>query len=237
LAQDPRSLARDRALFERTINALEAEIANVGAHLTIDATTRQVYAQQIHSMASEMRTKARNGRITWADAAQEAQEERNAIMEVIRGRCTPVGRALAESMKRHGKTLNDLVGAKTLSLYGSDAKFEALSTVQRDAVYAEIVKSSGRSNLVVTSRMRTLSRAGRSLLVLSIALSVYSIATAEDKLDTTGRELSVTGAGIGGGIAGGALAGLACGPGAPLCVTVGTFVGGAFAGFGIDYLW
>jgi hypothetical protein len=68
-----------------------------------------------------------------------------------------------------------------------------------------------------------------------MALSVYEIATAEDKTSATGRELAVTGAGIGGSIAGGALAGLACGPGAPVCVTVGAFIFGALAAFGVSY--
>lgn len=47
------------------------------------------------------------------------------------------------------------------------------------------------------------------------------------------KEVAVTGAGI----AGGALAGLACGPGAPVCVAIGAFVGGALAAFGTDYFW
>lgn len=66
---------------------------------------------------------------------------------------------------------------------------------------------------------------------------MYAVATADDKVTTSGRELAVTGAGVAGGFAGGALAGLACGPGAPVCVTVGAFVGGALAAFGSDMLW
>jgi hypothetical protein len=61
--------------------------------------------------------------------------------------------------------------------------------------------------------------------VLSLAISVYSVSTAEDHAAAAGREVAVTRAGIGGGMAGGALAGLACGPGAPVCVTIRAFVG------------
>ena len=85
--------------------------------------------------------------------------------------------------------------------------------------------------------MKKLSHAGRGLIVISIALSVYTVATAENKVDAAGKEIVVTGAGIGGGIAGGALAGLACGPGAPVCVTVGAFVGGALVAFGVGLAW
>lgn len=68
-------------------------------------------------------------------------------------------------------------------------------------------------------------------------MSVYAIATAEDRASAARRELAVTGAGFGGGIAGGALAGLGCGPGAPVCVTIGAFVGGAVAALGVDFMW
>ncbi len=85
--------------------------------------------------------------------------------------------------------------------------------------------------------MRTLSRAGRGLLLLSLGISVYTVATADDKAGAALHEGAVTGAGIAGGIAGGALAGLACGPGAPVCVTIGAFVGGAAAALGVDFFW
>ena len=75
------------------------------------------------------------------------------------------------------------------------------------------------------------------LLALSVAISVYTVATADNKVEAATHEGAVFGAGIAGGIAGGALAGLACGPGAPVCVTLGAFVGGALAALGTDYFW
>jgi hypothetical protein len=227
----------DRERFESAIQALEAEIANIGVHLAIDGAARQAYARQIRAMADELRSQAASGTITWSRAAAQAQEARNAIMDIVRGRSTPVGRALAEQLKREGRTLNELIARKTLQLHGPGADFGRLSPAQQNAVYAEIVEAAGRSNPRVTTTMRRLSRAGRGLIVLSIGLSVYTVATADDPVDAAGRELAVTGAGVGGGIAGGALAGLACGPGAPVCVTVGAFVGGALAAFGVDYFW
>jgi len=232
--QDTRS---DRSAFDSAIRALEAEIANVGTHLAIDASARQAYARQIRLMSDELVAAVSSGRMTWAQAAQQAQETRNVIMEVIRGRSTPVGRAIAEAMKSQGRTLNELVAQKTQRLFGASARFDALSAAQKNAVYAEIVASAGKSRPEVTAAMRRLSHAGRGLLFVSLAISVYAIATAENKGQAAVREVAVTGAGIGGGIAGGALAGLACGPGAPVCVAVGAFVGGALAAFGVSALW
>ena len=158
-------------------------------------------------------------------------------MEIMRSRSTPVGRAIAEQIKSKGKTLNELIAKKALEQFGQNANFNALTPAQQNTVYAEIVKSAGKDSPRVSARMGKLSHAGRGLVVLSLAISTYSIATADDKVDATKHELAVTGAGIGGGIAGGAIAGLACGPGAPVCVTVGAFVGGALAAFGVDFLW
>ncbi len=227
----------DRTTFDNAIRSLEAEVANLGAHLAIDSAARHAYTRQIALMAEELRAAATSGRISWAQAAQQAQETRNLVMEVIRGRSTPVGRAMAEQLKREGRTLNDLIARKVQQLYGSTARFDALAPNQRNAVYAEIVVAAGRSNPRVTAAMRRLSYAGRSLLFVSLAISVYTVATAENMGQAAAREVVTTGAGIAGGIAGGALAGLACGPGAPVCVAVGAFVGGALAAFGASSLW
>ena len=147
-----------------------------------------------------------------------------------------MGRAVAEWVKREGPSLNALIARNTLREFPG-ADFWQLSPSQRDVVYRRIVESAGRSDAGWTALMRKLSPVGRGLLVVSIGLSVYTVATADDPGDAAGRELAVTGAGVGGGIAGGALAGLACGPGAPVCVGVGAFVGGALAAFGVDFFW
>ncbi len=228
----------DKQRFENEIRALEAQLGNIGTHLALDGAARVAYARQIKAMADELRAEATSsGRITWAQAADKAQTTRNAIMELIRSRSTPVGRAMAQQLKREGKTLNELVARKVSQLYGARADFNRLSVAQQNAVYGEIVKSAGKSNPTVTANMRNLSRAGRGLLFVSLALSVYTVANADDKPRAIAREATITGAGICGGIAGGAVAGLACGPGAPVCVTVGAFVGGALAAFGVSALW
>ena len=227
----------DQAVFEHAIQTLKSEIASAGTHFIIDASARQAYAQQIEAMAENLRNEASSGRITWLEAATQAQETRNSIMEIIRDRSTPVGRAMAEQLKSEGKTFNELIARYAIRLYGPNVNFNSLSSIQKNAVYAEIVKAAGRSNPRVTTMMRGLSRAGRGLIILSIALSVYTIVTADDKVKAAKREAAVAGAGIGGSILGGAAAGLVCGPGAPVCSTVGAFIGGALAAFGTDYFW
>lgn len=227
----------DKAAFDSAIRALEADIANVAAHMSIDAAARQAYTRYIKQFSTELQSKVMQGGLTWREAAEQAHGARNQVMEIIRARSTPVGRAYAQSLKAEGKSLNTLIAEKTQKLFGAKADFNALTEANRNKVYAEVVMSSGKSRPSVTAAMKRLSTAGRALIVISLAISVYNIAQADDKVDAAKREGAVTGAGIVGGMAGGAMAGLACGPGAPVCVAVGAFVGGALVAFGVDFYW
>ncbi len=101
---------------------------------------------------------------------------------------------MAQQLKAEGKTLNELIARKVQQLHGPGAQFDRLTAAQQNGVYAEIVKSAGKSNPRVTQTMRGLSRAGRGLsragrglIVLSLALSVYNVATAQDKVAAAGR--------------------------------------------------
>lgn len=228
---------QDRELFEHAIASLHGEFANMGYHLTRDAHARQLYSNQIRLMADDLRRQVESGQLNWRQAAEQANEVRNTIMNVVRSNSTAMGRAQAQSLKSQGITLNDLIARKTMQLHGANADFNRLSDQHRNIIYEEIVRSSGRSRPSVDIYMRKASAAGRGLIFLTLAISVYNVTTAEDKVDVVKKEAAVAGAGVGGGIAGGALAGLACGPGAPVCVTVGAFVGGALAAFGVSYFW
>lgn len=227
----------DRQLFNSAIQALEAQLVNVGMHAHIDSQVRLTYATRIKAMSSELRAAATRGDITWRQAATEANLVRNSVMESLRGKSTPLGRSIAEYLKKEGKTLNGLIAEKSEGLFGKGTQFDSLPDAKKNQVYAKIVESAGKSRPSVNKAMRVTSRAGRGLVFLSVAISVYTVATAEDKVDAAMHEGAVAGAGVAGGIAGGALAGLACGPGAPVCVGVGAFVGGALAAFGVDLFW
>jgi len=227
----------DKTAFDKAIEQLQIQAANFGAHLSLDAAVRQAYARNIAAMANDLRMQASTGAITWMEAAEQTNSLRNIIMENMRGQSSSIGTAIAQQMKRSGNTLNILIGEKVLTLYGSAATFDGLSGPQKNTVYAAVVDSAGTSRPAVTALMRRLSYVGRGLLVATIAISVYNIASADDKPRAAVKEGTVVGGSILGGVAGGALAGLACGPGAPVCVAIGAFVGGTLAALGISALW
>lgn len=70
----------DRTAFEKTIEAIEAQMANVGAHLTMDSSARVAYTREIKRMADKLRDQATRNRISWATAAEQAQETGNLVM-------------------------------------------------------------------------------------------------------------------------------------------------------------
>lgn len=230
-------MSTQEEVFENAIKSLEATVSSIGVHLKIDSTARRIYAREIKAMSDGLRSDALRGRITWAQAAEQAQATRNVIMQIVRSRTTPIARAVAHRKKAEGRTLNILVAEKTEKLYGKIADFTKLSQSKQNTVFAEIVASAGRSEQTFTRNVRRLSYLGRSVILLSLALSTYNVLTARDKSSAVKRELVTTAAGVGGSIGAGALAGLACGPGAPVCVTIGAFVGGALAAFGAGFIW
>jgi len=223
--------------FEAAIRALQGDVALAAARLSIDPQLRLEYSRRIKAMADALRAKANIGLISWEQAASEAHETRNLIMEMVRTRSTPLGRAMAQQMKSTGKTLNELVAKKTVSLFGPQANFNSLSEVQKNQVYSSIVEAAGKSNPQVNLRMMRLSYAGKGLVVFSIAIAVYEIYTAQDKIAEATKQLAIVSSGIAGGWAAGSIAGLVCGPGAPVCVLIGGFVGGALAAYEMGNFW
>ena len=229
--------SQGREQFESAVNALQGDISAAAARLLIDPRLRLEYSKRIKEMAEDLRSRANIGLISWEQAAQQAQETRNLIMDLVRTRSTPLGRAMAQQMKSSGKTLNELVAKKAISMFGPRTNFNTLSQAQKNQVYASIVESAGKSNPQVNLRMLKLSRIGKGLVVLSIAVSLYEIYTSDNKVAETGRQLAINGSGIAGGAAGGMVAGLVCGPGAPVCVLIGGFIGGALAAWEMGYFW
>jgi len=175
-----------------------------------------------------------SGELTWEKVASAAQEARNKTMENLRRKSTPVGLAYAQWKKREGKTLEELLERNTKKLYGSSIQFKDLATnFEKYRVYAAIVKSSGTPDKELVAAMKRLGPAGRGLLVLTLALSVYEVSTAESKVIAATREVNTVGAGIAGSLVAGKLAalGVVCGLGAPICIGAGAFIGGTLSDY------
>ena len=117
--------------FDEVISVFQGDLSAAAARLSVDPRLRLEYSRRIKEMAADLTSRANRGFITWQQAAREAQETRNLIMEMIISRSTPLGRAMAEQIKSSGKTLNELVAKKATSLFGQQISFAALTEAQK----------------------------------------------------------------------------------------------------------
>jgi hypothetical protein len=217
----------------QALREFESEGLNFGSRFIQDAGVRANYFREIKRTSADILQRVNSGKTTAIDGATEANTLRNEIMEASRIKSSDIGAAGAVKLKQTGKTLADLQEKGAMEKFGRS--FEQLKESEQNQVFLGIVESAGRSRPSVTLRVARLGKLGKGFIVLTIALAVYNIATADDKVEATAREVGDASAGFLGGAAGGALAGLACGPGAPVCVTVGVFVGGALGALGMDF--
>lgn len=215
-----------------SLELLRTESLNFGYRLINDGAVRAAYLRNTELVAKTLLQEVQAGRLSPANAAREANQIRNSIMEAARISSSDIGRASAEALKATGKTLPELEALYANQLFKQ--AFKDLSEAEKNQVWLEIVAASGRPRPAVNLRAMRWSRLGKGLVLLAAAVAVYNVVTAEDPKRQAAKEVVSGGAGVLGGMAVGALAGLACGPGAPVCVGIGVFVGGVLAAFGAD---
>lgn len=231
-----RPTAAEQIQLDQVLSSVEASLAAVSLQVLSDGQVRDVYICEVERGIRDIRQRFEAGRFASVrEAAEEANRFRNTALETMRARTSPLGLVIAKNLKEKGRTLNELIGKYTEELYGQGTHFHRLSQARQDKVYATIVERAMVTNGAVNRMLRRLAPAARGMVVISVAVTVYEVATAENKAVVVLREGAGLGAGFAGGVAGGAIAGLACGPGAPVCVTVGAFAGGALAAFGVQF--
>jgi hypothetical protein len=228
---------KDRQKFEAVLNAVQSNLLAASSQIVNDDFVRAQYGQELKRGISDIRMRFESGKFASIETASEAAHEfRNNTLNALRLRSSPVGLQVAKNLKSEGPTFNTIVAKYTKRLYGESADFNLLEAEKQGKIYAEIIESASKDNADITRWLRLSAPYAKKIMYLSIAISVYDIATADDKVATAKVEGGSLAASIAGGAAGGAVAGLFCGPGAPVCVTVGAFVGGALGAFGFQ-LW
>ena len=250
-AQSPLLSVGQSSVLSSALTALDSTATNFGVRFIQDARVRANYIRRIQEAANEIRLKVEGKRIlpngqvqeippiTPEQGAREANELRNAILDAERINSSDIGRAVAQAEKATGLTMEQLQTKYASELFGRE--FSQLAAGEQDQVFLTIIRKAGTPNPRFNAAAARLGWAGKGLLIASLAFAVYRVASS----DNPGREAAKQGADLGlgflGSVAGGAAAGLVCGPGAPICVGVGAFVGGvAFAvgsDFAFDWLW
>lgn len=225
--------AADRQNFERELLAFRAAATAFARDTIKDANVRREYQASAQAAIDELRWAVENRRMSAGEGARLAAAQRNTVLEVIRDRTSPFWRSIAEMLKKEGPSFDALIERYAKRMF--DLPADKLSATQREAVMRRILERASVSNPRVNTWMSRFGRAGRGFVALSIGISIYNIATAEDPARQTAREATGIGAGFVGTLAGGAAGSLVCGPGAPVCMGIFIIVGGTAFALGVDW--
>jgi len=235
----PRNTGHDtsdagKVWLSQEYSELQITAANFATRFIKEAPVRAQYIAQTQAFSREMLTKVQTGELTVGEAVKKSQEMRNAIMRTMRGKSSDLGVAVAEFLKKEGKTLAELEVKYSLKEFKKD--FSNLTDAQRQKVWLIIIEKSGAPQKLASTTARIMGHAGKGLLALTAVISFYHIAQAEDKVHATAKEVSIIGGSMAGSSALGS-AGLLCGPAAIVCVPLGIVIGGIAGGMGAERLF
>lgn len=211
----------DSVSLETALKGLEGTAASFATMMIVDEKARAQYNKLIKEFAGEIRTKYNQGVLTAKQGAEAANQARNEILDMIRARSSPVGRARAEQLKARGLALQDIVEKYAQRLFSKP--FSQLSAAEQTRVYEEVMEAAGRANPKVNASVKRLGRLGRGLWFVTAGFAIYNVAVAEDKMRAFAKEGVVIGGGIGGGWLVGAAGGAWFGP---VGAVVGAIIGG-----------
>lgn len=225
--------------LESAIALMESQAVIFANKFIPDTAVRQEYIKMSRKASNDIRELVEAGKITPKQAAERAHSIRNTLLDASRGKLSNIGRAWSQNLKKLGKTLPELENYYAKKLF--KLNFESLSQGNKNRVWKEIVAASGRPKASVNTSAKILGAVGKGFVVVTVSLALYNIISAEDKTRATAKEAVVIGSSLGGMVAGGYVASLACGPGAFICAAAWTFAIGAAAAFGseaaFDYAW
>lgn len=219
--------------LKKELDAVESTAFNFGVRFIPDSRVRAQYLQQTRAMSREILDQVDKMQISLEEGVQRATALRNLIMNTLRGKTSEIAQAYAFKLKKYGTSLSELQEKYANRLFSKP--FGALSENMRNKVWREIVFSAGQPRTEATRLAKILGRAGKGFIALTVIIAVYDVTTAKNKQRAIAKETAVISGGLAGSLAGAALAGLACGPGAPVCVGIGIFVVGTMFALGSDY--
>lgn len=217
-----------RTPLEEAIAGMEGAATRFSLDAINDAQTRASYAANIRRMSAQVRADVAAGRLNSQAGVEFCHELRNKIMAEHRKLTSVTGLAKAEQYKKTPPTLPQLFEKYAASKFGKS--YDTLSVEQKKQIHYEVIESSGRDNAKFTKgtdRLRTMGKVG---ILVTAAFATYEILNADNKVKETARQGMILGGGAAGGILAGFGVSLICGPGAPFCAIAVVLGGSAIGG-------
>lgn len=136
--------------FYQEINALRSTLVNFGSRAIQASDVRADYLKLIKMASDEFLELVKSGQILPEEGARRASTLRNFVLDLSRGKDSELGRAFAGSLKKEGLSFDKLLQRYAQKQF--NLNFSALTKVQQDAVYLEVVLASGRDRSSVKTR-------------------------------------------------------------------------------------
>ncbi|MEH6492585.1 hypothetical protein [Halopseudomonas sp.] len=218
----------ERTPLDEAIAGLEGAAARFSLDAISDANVRSSYSANIRRVSVAIRQEVAAGRISALEGARYCHEMRNKIMAEHRKFTSVQGLAQAERMKKTPPTIPQLFERYAKDQFGKS--YESLTAEQKRRIHYTVIEAAGRDNARITRGNQRLQIIGKVGVLITAAFATYEILNADNKVKETARQGMI----IGGGVAGGFLAGLGvsliCGPGAPVCAIALVLAGSAAGG-------
>ncbi|XXG98066.1 hypothetical protein Hte_004384 [Hypoxylon texense] len=196
-----------------------------------DRATREQYRSSVAKATEGILERIANGSLTPADGAAEAHAMRNQLLIGMRDKTSPLGLFVARSIKPAGGQYDFYLNKNAKSRFGKD--FKDLTETEARQVSIDTISSAGRANPNVTTALRRFSYVTQGVTVVAVAVSVYSVATAQE----WETELLKQVASWCGAIAAGQLGvGVGALVGGPIGAILGGIAGSILGGLGVDSL-
>jgi hypothetical protein len=210
--------------------------ANMSRDFVNMEIVRKWYLAQTTKAVDEIHRLITSHAISLEEGATRVYRLRDTLRELARARDSAYGQALARAADKPS-TFAMLKDKRAAELFGKGTRFAQLDIERQAAVLWAVVKGAGRISEDFTNKAAGFGIAGKVLLGLTLAVSIYTIGRATDKVQAAQQE----GASIAGGTAGWVASGwvgrtIFCGvfapEVAPACVLVSAFVGSVLGSIG-----
>jgi hypothetical protein len=166
-----------RACAYDHIEACKSAYLSFGLDFIKDHHVRAKYIATLGSTVEKMLNEARGASSEeLRQLVETAVKTRNDAMELSRTNLSSMGKAFSATLKEKGKSVTELLDHYSRKITGdTDIKFDDLTEDQAAEVYMKVIEASGRTNAWVDQLSKKLDKAGKVLVVVSIATTVIQV--------------------------------------------------------------
>ncbi|KGV00410.1 hypothetical protein X888_5263 [Burkholderia pseudomallei MSHR4377] len=233
ICSDPMKEEVRQTLWQYVRGGLRNAIENMR-----NMTLRQQYIARIKTNAIDFSKRLQTAEgDAIAELAEQAVNARNTTLNFTRARLSRTARAFSEWIKEQGLSYGQLRARYTQRAQRegrvSAGTFEELSDTDKIIVYEDIVKASGRANVIVTDVSKVMGVMGAATIILILGCIVWDVVESSNPTLTYVKDAISLGAGMLGAEVGAELGATVGAAGGPLGVFVGGVLGAIIGGFGI----